>query len=40
MGRTHGGSIGGEEGTGRTSTVIFGRCLMGFFSLRGYSPYS
>ena len=29
-----------EEGTVRTSTVFFGRCLMGFFSRRGFSPYS
>ena len=36
----NGGSIGREEGTGRTSTVFFGRCLMGFFSRRGFSPYS
>jgi hypothetical protein len=29
-----------EEGTVRTFTVFFGRCLMGFFSRRGFSPYS
>jgi hypothetical protein len=29
-----------EEGTVRTSTVFFGRCLMGFFSRRGFSSYS